>query len=286
MNKESFLKRLEGIHDLPTLPQVALEINRLLDDPQVTVEQVAETIEKDQAIVPKLLRLVNSSFFGFQEKVGDVNRAVVILGFNTVRNAIFSVSVIDSIKGIQSDRLDFSEFWRHAISCAVISKHLAINSGLNSYGDAFTAGLVHDIGKLVLAKFFPNEFISIMEKVESGSSFYVAESEVLPMHQNQIGAYIAKRWHLPSVLCRAIEYSKGVHDFSNAPIAYIVSIAEIMLDSIEGENLSTTQKDFLPSDVAEKLWALIENKEEWMPDILDEIEQAYSVLMGEQGNGE
>ena len=284
MEREAFLKKLETIRDLPTLPQVALEINRLLENPEVTMEKVADTIEKDQAIVPKLLRLVNSSFFGLEKKVGDVARAVVILGFNMVRNAIVSVSIIDSLKGIQNARLDFSDFWRHAVSCAVTSDYLAVQCGVRAHEDAFTAGLIHDIGKLVLAKYFPNEFVNIIQDVNSGVSFYNAESNVLPIHHNQIGAYLAKRWHLPPVIIQAIHHSHGAHNFSDQPIAFIISNVENILEG--SDELFFNQKDFVaPPVLAEKMRTLIDSQEEWMPGVLEEIENACSVLMGGFDNG-
>ncbi len=224
MKKVAFLKKIDAIRDLPTLPQVALEINRLLDNPGATISQVSNIIRKDQAVASKMLRLVNSSFFGLEKQVSTISRAVVILGFNTVRNALVSVSILKAMKGARNERVDFSSFWRHAISCAVVSKLFARSSHLGAPEDAFTAGLIHDIGKLVLAKYFPDQFVKILEKKDFGRPFYDSEIDVVPVHHNEIGAHLARRWRLPALICDAVHYSHGIFEFDAYPwhASYIV----------------------------------------------------------------
>ncbi len=94
MNEKEMLQQMDRIREIPTLPTIVVELNRLLQDPDTPVVRISQTIEKDQAMAFKILKLVNSAFYGFQQQISDVRNAVVMLGFNAVRNAIFSVSVI------------------------------------------------------------------------------------------------------------------------------------------------------------------------------------------------
>jgi len=284
LNRDAFLKKLDNIRDLPTLSQVALEINGLLNNPGVSIKLVSDTINKDQAIVPKLLKIVNSSFFGFEKKISSISRAIVILGFNTVRNALVTVSVIDSLKDIQYNQVDLVEFWRHAISCAVISGYIAAGIRIESPEDAFTAGLIHDIGRLVLSKYFPKEFLDIIQSMKSGRTFYEAESDVIPIRHNQIGAYLTKRWHLPRVISTAVEFTHGVHDYNDRPVAYIVAVVEKMLYLQALGNPCPDQMDLPESEIREGVQELIKNRNEWFPDIAKEIESACTVLLGRNVN--
>jgi putative nucleotidyltransferase with HDIG domain len=286
VKRTAFFKKLDAIRDLPTLPKVALEINKLLDNPGATIGQVSNIITKDQAIASKILRLVNSSFFGLETKVSTISRAVIILGFNTVRNALVSVSILKAMKRAQNKQVDLKLFWQHAISCAVVSKHLARSSHLGTPEDAFTAGLIHDIGKLVLAKYFPDQFIKIIDKLEmEHSSFYDSELNVIPVHHNEIGAHLARKWRLPALLCDAVNYSHGIFDFDAYPLACIVFCAEKMLASETFDDLTDYSIDLPQSKNIDTLRVVINNRNEWISVVKNEIQSACLFLMDGDNNG-
>ena len=126
MDEQQFLTKLDRIKDIPTLPIIVLELNKLLRDPDTSIKTVCDTIEKDQAITLKILKLVNSAFYGFQSKISDLRNAVALLGYNAVRNAIVSLSVINSFpKRVTLMDFDISVFWKHSLAVAVTSKNIA-----------------------------------------------------------------------------------------------------------------------------------------------------------------
>jgi HD-like signal output (HDOD) protein len=146
--------KIEKINNLPTLPSIALAVNKRLKDYDAPMEDLVALLEKDQSMVMKILRLVNSSFFGLKSTVKSVGHAVTLLGYNTVQNAVVTVSVIESLtlkNKIQDFEID--DFWKHSISVAVMSKFIAAHTRLASPEDAFTSGLLHDIGKIIWANF-------------------------------------------------------------------------------------------------------------------------------------
>jgi len=99
MDAQTFLKRLDSIPDLPTLPNIVMKVNNLLQDPDTSIKELGDTVETDQAMVTKILRLVNSTFYGFRSKIRNISHAIIILGFNNVRNALVSVSIIKTFSG-------------------------------------------------------------------------------------------------------------------------------------------------------------------------------------------
>ena len=126
MDKTTFLKKLDRIPDLPTLSIVDLEVNKMLQDVDVSISKLSETIEKDQAMISKILRLVNSAFYGFQSKINSISHAITILGFSTVRNAVVSIAVVDAFSGKEAlEDFDISDFWKHSVAVAVTGRHMA-----------------------------------------------------------------------------------------------------------------------------------------------------------------
>jgi len=202
-----YLNRLNTIRDVPTMPEVLFRLNRMFLDEDVSIEKIEHLIETDQAISSKVLMLVNSAFFGFRARVSSISHALMILGFNTVRNAAISVSLVDAIRIRQSRGFDVTEFWRHSIAVAVAAKYLAKQIRMKDPDNAFAAGLLHDIGKLVMLQFLPELFDRAWNSVRRENlSFYDAESNYLPVDHAAVGAHLARMWHFPSLLIEAIAH--------------------------------------------------------------------------------
>lgn len=276
------MRYLESVEELPMLSTVAVRINSMLQDMETTAEALAEVIEKDQAIVTKLLKLTNSSFFGFNAKVSNTAHAVMILGFNTVLNAVLSMAVIDAIGKGHDKRIGVSlkDFWNHAVRVAVISRHLSKSIGGHRHENAFTAGIIHDIGKIVMARFFADRFLEVMTSVKKeGISFRVAEKRLLPMGHDAIGAFLARRWHLPDDLSAAIAQHHHPEMMPQAnPLALVVHAADAIVNvHIEGRS-PADQWTVCPS--AQKLLGdILKGVDEWLPRAEKEIERACRLML-------
>jgi len=141
----------EKIIGLPTLPTVVSKMIELVDNPKTSAQTLTSLISTDQALTAKILKLANSAYYGFPREIISVNLAVVVLGFNTVKDMGLSVSVLDAFKSNQDEGIfEMTKFWEHSICCAIGAKMLARTYGYRITSEAFVAGLLHDVGKVVL----------------------------------------------------------------------------------------------------------------------------------------
>jgi len=278
MDSKTILKRLDRIDDLPTLPSIAMKVNRMLQDYDTSISKLAQTIEKDQAIVPRILKLVNSAFFGFQSKISSISHAVVLLGFNTVRNAVVSVSIINAFSGDKKalEGFDITKFWNHSVAVAVISRYLAEETRLHPIDDFFTGGLLHDIGKIVLFQHFQDLFKKVwLSARENNLSFYDAEKKEISITHARIGGYLASKWQLPESLVDVIRYhhtvSKNANDFN---LLIIVHVADIIANSFMSDSKSKLDFSLIHPDAFSKMKPQLKTVSDWFPELSTQIESA------------
>ncbi len=198
---------LEKLQDIPTLPAVAMKVNELINDPNSSSADIANVLKKDQVLTAKILRLVNSSYYSIPGGVTDVQRALAFLGFNTLAQLILGLSVLSVFKTGDSPQFSMLGFWKHALGTAVCSEMIAKRLKYAKPEEAFTCGLLHDMGKLVLHEIDSDRLASIIrEASERKCSFYEVEKEWdLPAHP-YLGELIATKWGLPQVIRLAIRY--------------------------------------------------------------------------------
>ncbi len=285
MDAQTFLKGLDNIPDLPTLPNIVLKVNNLLKDHDSSIKELGKTIEKDQAMVTNILRLVNSTFYGFRSKIRNISHAIIILGFNNVRNALVSVSIIKSFsekKGFEG--FEIKDFWKHSIAVAVISKYLSEESKLDSPDDCFVAGLLHDIGKVVLSQYFTELFGLVWKSIQvDGLSFYEAEKELLPANHVQIGAYLAKKWQFPTSLIESITYHHDIKKTaSNLDQMVIVHTANTIMNNYEADSNTSHDSSAIDPEAKRIMSPQLETLSEWFPDITTEIESACEFFLKEE----
>ena len=206
--QERIKKITQSIIGLPTLPTVITQMIGVIDNPKTSAKDVASLISTDQALTAKILKLANSAFYGFPRGIATVNHAVVVLGFDTVKNLGLSVSVLERFAGGSADtEFDRQKFWEHSIACGVAARMLAGKLRYRVEGEAFAAGILHDIGKLILSQYFTDEFGEILALVRD-EDLYIgkAEEQVLGLTHTEIGHWLAEKWNLPDKLVAAIAY--------------------------------------------------------------------------------
>ncbi len=194
-------RELKGIiKDIPTLPVIYQELFNKMQDPEVSVPQIASIISQDQALSSKILHLVNSAFYGYCSQIKTISRAVVILGFRAVRSAALAISVFDYFSDEESsNKLDMTKFWTHSIAVAAISKVLAAEVKINQQEEAYVVGLLHDVGKLIEKRHFSKDFDGVCKAAsEQHLTWYACEKELFQVNHAIIGKVILSIWICPA----------------------------------------------------------------------------------------
>jgi HD-like signal output (HDOD) protein len=197
------------IKDLVTLPEVAMRITRMVNDPSSSAEDIAREISNDAALTARLLRVANSPLFGTSGKISSVSRAIAIVGLRQVRDLTVGLTAIRAFDGIPSELIAMESFWRHSILCAVASNHIAA-CGAAGHGETpFVAGLLHDIGQLVLFSRVPElarrALLLSVDSVEDRDLCW-SERQIMGFDHGAVGAALARNWELPPSLQACIKY--------------------------------------------------------------------------------
>ncbi len=197
---------IEVITDLPTLPTVVGRISSQIANPATNAADIGKLIEQDQALTTKVLRLVNSAYYGFPQQIKSIQHAVVILGFNKVKTIIITASVFGAFKRDKAKGLDLVRFWQHSLAAAISAKAAAEMLGMGHMAeDAFIGGLLHDIGKVILDQYQPAIYSPIVKYAQDKGILLVeAEKEVMGLTHATVGEWIMERWRLPPTIVRMV----------------------------------------------------------------------------------
>ena len=188
--------------DLPAMPQVAAKVLELSSDPNTSAQKLQQVIADDQAMTARILKIANSAMYSCSRKVKTLTEAIVMLGFNSIRSLVVT-SAARNLYNTQSSRTGLKErlLWEHSIGTAFACRILAQKFAPNLTEEAFLAGLMHDIGKLVLNQKVPQEFDEIVQVVyNENRSFYATEVEVLGFDHTQVGSMLVNKWKLSPLL--------------------------------------------------------------------------------------
>lgn len=197
---------IDNLSDISTLPDVVAKLTQLIADPDTTASDINDALSRDPGLSAKILKIVNSSFYGFARRIATITNAVVILGFNQVRNLALSAFVFNNFDSTGNRfGFDLKAFWKHSLGVAFVSSQLARRVDARLEEDAFICGLLHDLGKCIMAQKAPADLAKVMETVvEENILFYEAEKKVLSYDHALLGAAVVERWNLPEVLVQVI----------------------------------------------------------------------------------
>jgi HD-like signal output (HDOD) protein len=270
MTRHEIQRQLNAIDDLPTLPAIAMTLNRMLQDIETPIEKMVALLETDQALTIRLLRLVNSSFYGFKSRIASLQHAITLMGYSTVQNAVVNISVIECLETESAPQgFDPADFWVHSIGVACMSRFLAARTKLAAPDEAFTAGLIHDIGKIILVNHFPEVFTALVEVVAAEKvSFHEAEkrSDTLPHHL--IGSHLGKHWMLPMSLEAAIRHHHNSSGRSeDLVLADIVAVADLLVHLFDHTPGHRFQRGALPGAIRDPVITLLRETRRWLPEI-------------------
>lgn len=274
-------RKLRSLQSLPTLPPVVTKLTKLLGDENTTALQLAEVIEKDQVLTSKMLKMVNSAFYGFPRRISTVSTAIVLLGFNVISTLIITASIFEIM---QNEDLGL---WEHSLGVAAASGLLAQRLELKNPEEVTTAGLLHDLGKVVIRAEFPEYYQDIQRLVtEKGLSFREAEREILGMDHGEIGEFLTRQWNLPERLVEPIAFHHQVGKAGKYKReAAIIQVADILIRAL-GYGYGG---DPWVSPLEDRAWQLLrlqrEDLEELLPVLDDRLLELRFFTLEIQGLG-
>jgi len=230
-SSEMMGKVVSQVGDLPAMPEVVARVMELTEDPNVTVSDVSAVIESDPALTAKLLKVSNSSYYGMRQVVGTLKLALVILGVREVRNIVLGISVLDVLHDDETAiLLSRRGLWPHSVLVAGVAKKLGTEIELSSQGEDFIAGLLHDIGKLVLWRQAGEEYHALYHDcVASGRPLHECEMDRYGFDHGDVASALASAWSLPDSLACAIHFhhERPDRDLNQCRIPRLAAVVRI-----------------------------------------------------------
>lgn len=221
---------ISQIKNFPTLPAIAARVLLVVSDPESTAGDLTGVILPDPAMTMSILKIANSAFLGLPKKVATLQHAIAIMGFNEIQNLVLAKAICQSFKGIEKNsKFDLHKFWMHSFLCGLAAKIIAADEkGVNSV--FFVAGLIHDIGKLVILTVFPEEFSQLAtQSTALCDESLELEKSTFGLGHDDAGLRLARRWFLPSNLASAAGFH---HNFQKADPPDIFSLTVHLADML------------------------------------------------------
>ncbi|MDX1778508.1 MAG: HDOD domain-containing protein [Thermodesulfobacteriota bacterium] len=242
IDKAAFRERVERISNLPTLPNLLEKFNEMIKDPSVSMDTLGRELSKDQVITSKLLKLVNSAFYGFPGRISTLTHALVLLGYDALKGLIITSSIFENLSP------DAYPLWRHSIAVSLASRIIATKLSFQDREEFAVAGLLHDIGKVILHIEAPEEYRAVINHAKTGGKpLWMAESEILGFDHATIGLWICKEWTLPEKLATPIGYHHTPSDAAeHTKRVAVVSLADILV-----RGMGSGAEDDLPLEPAD-----------------------------------
>ncbi len=233
------MSRIEEIlniaNHVPPFPKVALQVMKMLDNPEVKAKDLAEVIQYDAVITANLLKTCNAAYFGLTRKVSSLDEALVVLGQDILKDIIMASSSAKFYKGDAGGgySLEQGDLWKHSVATAVMAKLLSSHFNEVDPGVAFTAGLLHDIGKRFLSSFVAEDFQEIVDLAHGGeSSFIEAEKEIIGMNHAELGGLILEKWDFADDLRLAVKQHHDTDAVDKDQLTALVAISNTLVISL------------------------------------------------------
>ncbi len=291
MNQDS--KELKAlvlkVTDLPTLPLMMSTITRLMQDPRTSAEELGRAIGTDPALVSKVLKLVNSAFYGFPGRISTITQAIVILGFSTIRNVVLTTSVLKAF-GRNSAQKGFNieSFWEHSLLTGAIARALAIEREANFTEETFIAGLLHDMGRIILSQKLTPEYEKVIAHWETkGGTWIEAEQAVLGLTHGEIGGWLAHKWNLPIPFIEVMRcHHHPIESLNTEPppqqettnLVFLVHAADALSKNLKDGKIDLAAVKYVHPTVSEELCLDEAHWDSFQRRAADEIDKARAFL--------
>lgn len=204
---EDILNKLQSVSNLPPIPKVLQEISQLFNSPDISARKVEMMVEKDPSLTLKVLSVANSPLYGLRRNVTSIKTAVVLLGMTEIKSIVTSIRMAATMKMKSDKYFNPDKFLNHSMVVGMLAQRMSKDLGFNFEGDGFVAGMLHDMGILIIHEYLANEFLQIVGySIQNQTTFLEAEYKVLGLSHQEIGEFLTDKWSLPSVLSDALQF--------------------------------------------------------------------------------
>ena len=218
---------------LPEAPEIISELNAVIADPFATSNDIAQVVNHSPSLAALLLKLVNSAFYGFPTKIDRISRAVTIIGSQEISNLALGLCVMKAFDDIPSQVIDMASFMKHSFACGLMARIMGARLDIKQTEQLFVAGLLHDIGKLIVYRYFPKDAAVCLSKAGlEKESVFETEKKVLGLHHTSIGRYLVRKWQLPAELEDVIVHHHSPATADHQGRAGIVQMADLLANAL------------------------------------------------------
>jgi putative nucleotidyltransferase with HDIG domain len=232
--KREILKKINDRQiQLPEIPSIVFELNEVIEDPMASSENIAEVVNKSPSLTANLLRIVNSPLYGFPNKIDKVSRAVTLIGTKEISSLALGIMMLTVFKNIPPDILNMHSFLKHSLACGVISRILAAKKNLKETEQLLVAGLLHDIGRLVIYAYFPELARKLLSRaLVSDQILHREEQSYLGCQHTDVAKYLLQKWKLPSNIENNVVQHHNPSTAENHEQATIIHLADIIVNGL------------------------------------------------------
>jgi HD-like signal output (HDOD) protein len=241
----NFLQKLnkENI-TLPEIPSIVFELNEVIANPLSSTEDIAQVIHRSPSLTALLLKIVNSPFYGFPSKIGKISLAVTLIGTREISGLALGISMISLFNNIPKEILSMYSFLRHSLACGIISRILAARKNIPQTEQLFVSGLLHDLGRLILYSYFPEDSLNILSRARSSDTLlYLQENDHLGCNHTHVVKHLLRQWKLPMVLENNVFFHHSPREAQQPVPATLVHLADIITN---GLGIGTSGERFVP----------------------------------------
>lgn len=265
-----------SVRTLHSLPESWQRISEVVDLPSSSAADIAQALGGDQAMVVRVLRLANSSFYGYPARVEDITQAVTIIGTRQIRELALATVAVDVFAGFAPHFLDMAAFWRHAFATGCCARQLALRCQEPNTERHFVAGLLSSVGRLILFKSHREEAVAALQHNRLGMNLPEAERTVFGCDHTEIAWRLLERWKLPRSLIDAVHYQHGQFQLARDPLdPTLVHLALVLVTAIDlGSN-----GDSLVPIIDPTVWNLVHLPAECLEPLLVEVTRQTDELV-------
>jgi len=229
---------------LPEIPAVVFELNEVIANPLSSADSIARVVNTSPSLTALLLKIVNSSFYGFPSKISKVSHAVSLIGTREISSLALGISILSIFKNIPKEIIDMYSFLKHSLACGIVSRILASQSNFSQTEQLFVSGLLHDLGRLILYIYFPQESRNVLSRARSGCRLlYEEETDYLGCNHAEVGKMLMKQWKLPHILENNVWYHHRPSKAQQPIPAALVHLADIIVNSL---GIGSSGEKFVP----------------------------------------